>query len=278
MAALEVTRDPSRENALLTLTGILPAAVTFTIERTSPSGNTAEVRGAVDAPTGGETTAIVRDWEVPFNVEVDYLATFRDSGENIIDDAEATFTLEYQGCEAWLVDLAEPTNSLAITIASFAELDFAVAAGVMRVLDRRAPVLVTLPAWTPEGELVLLTDTLVQRDQVRMLLGSGYPILLRTVPEQGVGNMYLGVTDFKEERFLTLGDAPQRQWTVDVVQVERPDPSVFVPVPPTVYAVVAADFDDYADLLDQAHTYDQVAYWDFTGAASGTLPWLPSDV
>jgi len=66
---------------------------------------------------------------------------------------------------------------------------------------------------------------------------------------------------------------------VSVVQVERPDPSVFQPVPPNTYAQVAADFTDYAELLATVGRYDDLAYWDFGGgAASGTLPWLPADV
>ena len=278
MATLTVTRDPTRESALIEIEGMTPATVTFTLERSSPSGNVVDVRGAVNVPTGGEPDAIVRDWEIPFGVPVVYLCTFYDAQEAVVETATAPFTLDYEGCPAWLVDLAEPTNSLAVTIETFSPLDFAVAAGVMRVLERRAPVLVTLPAWTPESELVLLTDTLAERDAMRMILGSGYPVLLRTVPEQGIGNMYLGVTDFKEERFLSLGVAAPRRWTVATVQVERPDPAIFVPIPPTVYAVVAADFNDYADLLAQAHTYDALAYWDFSTATSGTLPWLPSDV
>ena len=275
---MTVERDPTRENALVTIDGVVASADTLTLARTSPSGNTVEVRGVVEYPVEGAASVVVRDWEVPFGVELAYLATFYDANGAVVDTASATFVLDYTGCPAWLVDMAYPTNSLAVVVESFTPLDFAVASGVMRVLDRRAPVLVTLPAWTPDAELVVLTDTLPQRDQVRMLLGSGYPFLLRTVPDQGVGNMYLGVTDFKEARILTDGNAPPRQFTVAVVQVERPDPQVFVPVPPTIYAAVRADFTDYADLLAQVSTYDALAYWDFAGATSGTLPWLPSDV
>jgi len=278
VASLTITREATRENALIAIHGAAATAVTFTLERTSPSGATVAVRGAVDADLEGDPT-LVRDWEVPFGVPLTYRATFYNaSGAVVGTGASATFTLDYTGCPAWLVDMARPTNSLAITIESFTPLDFEVGAGVIRVLDRRAPVLVTLPAWTPDAELVVLTDTLAQRDQVRSLLGSGYPFLLRTVPEQGVGNMYLGVTDFKEERILTLGTRPQRRFAIEVVQVERPNAAVFAPVPPTTYSQVAAIFANYADLLAQVGTYDALAYWTFDGAASGTLPWLPSDV
>jgi hypothetical protein len=208
-----------------------------------------------------------------------YRVTFYNASGAVVGvGASATYTHAYTDCKAWLVDMARPTNSLPVTVQSFTPLDYEAPAGVIRVLDRRAPVLVTLPAFTPDAELVLLTDTLAERDRVRDALGAGYPVLLRTVPEQGVGNMYLGVTDFKEARIQTLGDKPARQFTVDVVQVERPNAAVFAPVPPTTYSQVAALFVDYTDLLAQVGTYDALAYWTFEGAASGTLPWLPSDV
>jgi len=278
VATLTVTRDPVREAALCTIAGAPGTAVTFTLERTSPSGTTVAVRGAVDAHLEGDPT-LVRDWEVPFGVPLQYRVTFYNANGTVVGvGATATYTHNYTGCQAWVVDMARPTNSLPLTIESFTPLDFEVAAGVVRVLDRRAPVLVTLPAWTPDAELVLLTNTLDERDQLRALLGSGYPFLLRTIPEQGVGNIYLGVTDFKEDRLATLGVRPWRRFTVDVVQVERPDAGVFAPVPPTTYSQVHALFVDYADLLAQVVTYDALAYWTFEGAASSTLPWLPSDV
>jgi hypothetical protein len=274
---MTVTPD-ARESARIDIAAIPGAATTYTVQRTSPSGSTVSVRGAQDADVEG-AAAIVHDWEVPFDVALHYVATFYDDNGVVLGTASADYTHSYGECEAWVVDLARPTNSLPLTIESFVSLDFEVAAGVMRVLNRRAPVLVTLPAWTPEGELVLLTETLDERDALRALLGEGYPILVRTIPEQGVGNIYLGVTDFKEERLLSLGDRPQRRFTIAVVQVERPAAHVFQPIPPATYAAVAAEFANYADLLAQVHTYDQLAYWwDVGGVSSGTLPWLPSDV
>jgi len=263
--------DKNRLSVTLDATG-LTVGQPFTITRQAPSGNTAAVRGA-DNVTAAAAEVIVRDWEAPLDIALVYTLT------QAAQTATATVTVTWGRCEAWLCDLALPTNSLFLTIESFVELQFPVPAGVHRVLNRRAPVMTMLPAWTPSGELIVLTDTLAQRDQVRSLLGSGYPFLLRTTPAEGVGNMYLGLTEFDEDRFLTDGYAPQRRFRVQVIQVERPDAALFVPKPPNTYANVKASFATYAALKTAVGTYDQLAYtFPANPDSSPLVPWLPDDV
>jgi len=275
--SIALSLDSARQAVRIALGGIPAGADTFTIERTSPSGNVAAVRGAKDAPVTG-ATAIVRDYEAPFDLDLVYTATAYD-GATVVGTASATFRIDYGECPAWLVDLARPTNSLVVTIESLRELAYGVAAGVHRVLARRAPVMTTLPAYTPTSELVTVHGSLIDRDRMRALLGSGYPILLRTSPEQGIGNMYLGVTGFTEERIFTLGDADERRFRTAVVQVERPDPSIFVPSIPNTYADVNATWASYAAMQAAVGTYDALAYTypDDPDAGPGA-PWLPDDV
>jgi len=277
---LTASVDPGRLDVRLQVDGIPAGADTYTITRTAPSGNVAGVRGATDAPVAaGATTMIVRDWEAPFDLELTYTVTVYD-GTTVVGTATATITVPYGRCPAWLVDLARPTNSLPATIESMQELDFDAPAGVHRVLERRAPVMTTLPAYTPTTELIVLADTLTERDRMRNLFGSGYPFLLRTDPRQGVGNMYLGLTEFVEERILADGYAPYRRFRVSCVQVERPDPAVFVPLAPNTYQNVKDTFADYAALQAAVGTYDQLAYTfpDDPDASGVFVPWLPDDV
>jgi len=274
---LAATIETARYEVRLQVDGIPAGADTLTISRTSPSGNTAAVRGADNSPVTGPSM-VFRDWEAPLDIPLNYTVTVYDAA-TVVGTATATITVTWGECEAWLVDLARPTNSLALTVESLHELDFAVAVGVHRVLNRRAPVMTSLPAWTPTSELIVLTDTLLERDQVRSLLGAGYPFLLRTTPELGVGNIYFGVTDFVEERFLSLGRAPQRRFRVAVVQVERPDPGLFAPTPPNTYAQVKATWATYADMLAAVGTYDGLLYTFPAGTdASPVIPWLPDDI
>ena len=274
---LTATLDAPRAAVKLDLTGIPVGAASVTITRTSPSGNIAGVRGAVGAAVSG-TTYTARDFEIPLGLSVTYNATVYDAGGAVVGSASVAFLVPYADCQAWLVDLARPTNSLQVVIESLAALDYPVPSGIYRVLDRRAPVVVALPAQTPAAELVVLTDSLDERDQCRYLFGSGYPFLVRTTQELGIGNAYFGLSEFVEERLLTLGTKPQRRFRVTVVQVERPDPAIYVPLAPNIYSNVKATYASYAALKAGVASYDALAYTYPVGVVNPLPPWPPDDV
>jgi hypothetical protein len=274
--ALQATLESEKLAARLEVTGIPAGADTLTIERTSPSGSVAGVRGGVDAAVTG-TSFLIRDYELPLDTTVTYTVTCYDGTTNV-GSASAIFAIVYGECDAWLTDLARPTNSLQVRLESLAALAHTVPSGIHRVLDRRAPVVTALVAWTPSTELILLTETLDERDAVRALFGSGYPVLVRTTPEQGIGNLYLALSEFVEERFLTEGDAPERRFRCTCVQVERPDPAIYVPLAPNTYANAKATYATYADLKAALASYDELAYTYPTGVTSPITPWLPDDV
>ena len=276
--ALAITLEAARQNARLDLSGIPTNAATVSITRTSPSGNVAGVRGAVGA-TAEPTEMLFRDYEIPFGLDVLYTATAYGSQGGNLGSVTASFRVDWADCEAWFTDLAQPTNSLVLTIESITELNHEAPAGVHRVLNRRDPVLTTLPAWTPETEVDVITETLGERDAARALFGSGYPFLIRTDPDEGIGNLFLGVTGFVEERFLSDGFSPERRFRVAAVQVARPDPSVYVPLAPNTYANVKASFATYADLQAGVGSYDALAYtYPADPELSPITPWLPDDV
>lgn len=274
--ALAATLDVDRLAAILHLTGIAAGADTVTIERRSPSGNVAAVRGA-DNATVTPPTFMAHDFELPLDVPVTYTATVYD-GSTVMGTATVDFTIAYDSCEAWLVDIARPTNSLPLVIESLTELDYPVPSGIYRVLDRRAPVVVALPAQTPATELIVLTETLEERDRTRNLLGSGYPFLVRTAPEQGIGNIYFALSEFVEERFISLGTAPERRFRIQAVQVERPDPGIYIPLAPNTYANVKTSFASYAALLAGVASYEALAYIYPTGVTNPITPWPPTDI
>jgi hypothetical protein len=178
------------------------------------------------------------------------------------------------------VDLARPINSIRVTAESLPELTYSVDAGVHYVMGRRAPVMTSLPAHTPSGDLAVLTDDLAAREEARAILGSGYPFLLRTSPDWGIGNMYCGVTGYVEGRIVTPGAAPYRRWRAAIQQVERPDPQVFVPTPPNTWAAVKASFATWAAVLAGALTWDALAntYPAVDPEAQPVVPWPPDDV
>jgi hypothetical protein len=273
-ATLETDRDAVR------LDVTCPATTTgLSIWRVAPSGNIAYVRGW-DPGAAAPGAVIARDYEAPLGIELDYYAVANDaSGIGGATSTAATITIPAGDCEVWLVDLARPINSLQVRVESLAELEFPAAVGVHRVLNRRAPVLTSLPTWTPEGELIVLTDDEPQRDAVRALLGSGFPFLLRTTPAWGIGNMYCGMLGFVEGRIVAPGDAPYRRFRVAIVQVERPDPALFEPSAPNTWQNVADTFADWAEVKSLAKTWDNLGNtYPLNPLANPVTPWLPDDV
>src|SRR5262245_56938032 len=95
---LSATLEPARLDVRLDVTGIPAGAGTYTITRVSPSGSSTGVRGAVDAPVSG-ATAVARDWEAPFDVELDYTVTVYD-GATVVGTASVSFTVAYGECAA----------------------------------------------------------------------------------------------------------------------------------------------------------------------------------
>jgi hypothetical protein len=273
-----VTVEPERKDVRINATP--PAGSTgFEIWRVGPSGEAAGVRGWYPHTASGATPLIARDYEAPLGIPLVYHARARDGTGPGAEGTPVTVTVASAWCESWLVDLARPVNSLQVVIESLEELAFDSAVGVHRVLNRRAPVLTALPAWTPSFELVVLSDTLSERDEIRALLGSGYPFLLRTSPDLGIQNMYTGVTGFVEARFLSDGRAPEREFRIQGVQVERPDPALFVPAPPNTWGDVKTAWATWAALRAGVGTWDQLANtYPASPEANPIIPWLPVDV
>ena len=262
--ALAVTLDEPRQAARIEVSGIPAGADTATVERVAPTLIASPVRGAVHADVSGATHLVVRDYELPFNTDVVYRARLYDGATELPGTSDVTFRVDFDDCHAWLVDIARPTNSMLVTIEALPALQFEMPTGLHRVLDRPDPILTTLPARSPSGEAVVLTETLDERDRLREVLGSGYPLMARAVEELGVGDTYgvsyFGITGFIEERIVSRGDAPQRRFRAAIVRVARPDPSTFAPEAPNTYGVVEATYIDWLRLHEAVHTYDELAY------------------
>jgi hypothetical protein len=219
---------------------------------------------------------IVPDWEVPLSVQVVYYAQATVAGAASATGASVPFTVT--DTRDWLVDLARPTNSFPVTVEAFPELAFEGPTGVHRVLDRRDPILTTAPLWTPTGTLAIVTATKSERDRARTILGGGVAFLLRTPPGEGVGNMYLGVTGLREQRLSRLATHYDRRFAAEVVQVARPDPTVFVPEPPLTYADRLAAWPKYQDATATGKSYAELAYTFPPDRIDPIPPWLPDDV
>jgi len=275
--ALTATIEPDVKNVRLDYTAPAGTA-TVTITRTGPSGTPAAVRGWVDEPAV-PGAVIARDFEAPLGVPIVYTATAENAAGSVIDTATATITVPAAGCsDTWLNDLARAANSMVVAIESLPDLDHLVPASVHEIITRRAPIVTSDIAHTPAFELSVLTESLDDRDQCRAILGNGVPVLLRTPPQDGIGNLYFSVLGFHEQRIVTDGTVPDRRFVVTGRQVQRPDPLLYAPVGVATYAHVKATFATYTALKAGRANYDAVLY-DWSGSTpSDIVPWPPDDV
>lgn len=260
-------------------TTIPAGANRVTISRTGPSGTAAAVR-RFSAAVVGAGPLIARDFEAPIGVPLTYtVSTWTDPNTGAAVVTTATITIASQGCsDTWLTDLVRPANTLRTIIASLPELAHSVPASVHWILGRRPPIVTSDVANTPTFELSVLTETDTEREATRALLGNGVPVLLRTPPENGIGNVYFAVLAYTEQRLTSSGTLPARRFVISSVQVARPDPGLYVPLAPTTYAHVKASFATYAALLAARATYDALAY-DYSGRTpEDVVPWPPDDV
>lgn len=233
---LAASVGPSKSVSLL----VTPpsGAVSLKLARLSPSGETAYVRGANPRTLVTTDPVTVVDYEAPIGVPLTYAATVMDSGGVESAAATAVITIASAGCDdTWLVDLARPANTLQIMFESFAELDYGIDAGVHWILARRDPIVTSGLAHTATFEAAFLTETLAERDTARDALGNGTPLLFRTPPENGIGNLYFSCLGWREQRIVTRAVQPDRRFLVSGVEVFRPDPALFVtsPTPPVPF-------------------------------------------
>lgn len=275
--ALTATVEPDVRAVRLEYT--IPAGgATVTLQRVGPSGTVAVLRGYMDLPHA-PGPLVARDFEAPIGVPLTYTATTKNGAGTVTNTATVTITVTAQGCDdTWLTDLARPINTLRVLIEQLPDLAYAVPASVHDIIGRRTPIVTSDIARTPEFELSVLTETLDERDDARAVLGNGVTVLLRTPPEDGIGNLYFAVTEFHEQRVISAGTVPDRRFVVSGRQVDRPDPVLYAPAPPSTYATVKATYATYAALKAARASYDAVLY-DWSGAAPpDVVPWPPVDV
>ena len=252
------------------------------VSRVGPSGVVAYVRQAYAVPiASAPTTFTARDFEVPFGVPVVYTArVYKADGSQASSASAAAVTVTPPTSDPWLTDLIRPLNSQPVTVEKYDPLAYEQPLGIHRVLERRAPVVTADVAWTPTGQLVFCTLDDLAHSHARDTLGNGVPVLLRTLPEQGPGNVYLMLTGWAISRVSRIATRPERRFTCDTVQLDRPDARVFKPVAPMTYAGLLSKYPTYQALTSSGRTYDQVLYdYASAGAGAGTaVPWPPRDV
>jgi hypothetical protein len=272
------TVEPDYQNVELTYDTPAGAGL-LTLSRTGPSGVAATVRGWSSAPVAGGVRVTARDYEAPIGVPLTYTADCRTGAGAELETLTTSITVPSGGCsDMWLNDLARVGNSLKVIVEQIPELLYPIPSTEHDVITRRTPIVTSDVAHTPSLEVSVLTETDDARARARALLGNGVPILLRTPPENGVGNMYLSVTEFKEQRIVAGATVPDRRFVISARQVARPDPDLFAPDTAVLYQNVRDSYATYEELRSDRATYDAVLYGWGGVEASDIVPWPPSDV
>jgi hypothetical protein len=249
------------------------------ISRVGPSGTVAYVRqGYAMVIASAPTTVVLRDFEVPFGVPMTYTATvYKADGSQAASASAVPITVTPPSLDPWLTDLTRPLNSQPVTVEKLDPMAYEQPLGLHRVLERRSPVVTADLAWTPNAELVFVTLDGDSGIKARDALGNGVPVLLRTLPEQGPGNMYLIMTGWSIARVSRVATRPERRFSCQAVQIDRPDPRVYKPRPPLTYATLLTKYGTYP-AVKAAGTYDQVLYDYAAGTSGAVAPWPPRDV
>jgi hypothetical protein len=271
------TVEPDYQDVRLNYTAPAGTArVTFT--RTGPSGVAAIVRGWA-AATALPGDIVARDYETPIGVPVTFTALAEDGAGVDLDTQTTVVTIPSGGCaDTWLNDLARVGNTLRVILESIPELAYLTPTTTHEVITRRTPIITSDVAHTAQLEVTFLTETDDERDRARAMLGNGIPVLLRTPPEDGVGNMYLAVLGFREQRIVSPATTPDRRFVLSARHVARPDPTLFIPLAAVLYTDVRAGFASYLELRDEPNTYESLLY-DYSGdEPSDIVPWPPGDV
>ena len=255
--------------------GVPAGAASLYVQRTAPDDPGVYVRGAAGSPVA-PGAVVLRDYEAPVGADLEYAAWVTNlAGEASTQASAGPVEIPSSPSDdPWLVDIGRPSNTQRVTLDHLAELDYVVNAGVHNIIGRRDPIVTSDIALAPAFELSFYTLDEGAREKARSALGSGFPVELRTAPEQGVGVLYLAVLGWKEQRPSRIAFHAERRFAVQAQQVVAPSPTLYAPLPPVTYDSLEAAVADYAALDAAYPDYDSIAIdFDLGGGASDSEPW-----
>lgn len=256
------TADPCPRVGV-TVTG-LSAVVesTITVWRSVAGEPRAAVRGLRGAVVVDATYVV--DYEAPLGRPVTYTLEVT-SGPTTPTTLEATVSVA--STDAWLQDPLDPSTAVALATdqvdggvwfhaRALSRIGYASTAELVQVLGAEYPVALGGRPGAPTGvPFDVFTDSAEQCNRVRTLIGSAFPLLLRTVPaiSPPLRSLAYMRADAVEQPVTSLMGGTLTVWelTGDLVQ----PPSIRILVPTWTYAQVAAMWATYADAAAAGRTY-----------------------
>lgn len=219
-------------------------AITVT-EQTS--GNV--VRGLSAASAAGGARAGI-DHEPEFGVGLSYVAkAYGSTGSLLATSAAAAITLPdpASGTATWLKSLTTPSASVSLVTKTVPAWDGDIAQGIIRVIDRPDPIVVSDVRQYETATIELWTRNAAELAALKTLLGTPGPYLLQ-MPGFGEADAYVTVGKYQRPRATNLAAHTFYAWSLPLTAVTRPDPAGWsVAIPGHTYADSATRWPLYSN-------------------------------
>lgn len=245
---IELGYDERRGRVRVGAFGLDSDAVRAVVQsRLHGSGKWYPVRGGKVAVSGGHFARTVDDYEFPSGAAVDYQIVAYASVEGAPDDivTSAYATQPAIDPETWLKFIAKPPLNQRLTLVGWGDIARANRNARFDVRNRPDPIMVTDVHSSRTVTISLRTEDEQTGDALDAALSAGYPAFLHTPVGLALPTMYVTIGDYHYARPSSYSHV--RTWTVDLVEVAPPPPSVFGP--PTTWQTIIDSYSSWADVI-----------------------------
>ena len=199
----------------------------LTVSRVQQDGSRTVVRGTsglIDRQVITSDAMIIEDHEAPLNVSVYYvIEQFPPGSLTASTRIGDTVTLTLADINlAWLKDPSNPQRNLQVMVAKPPDWNRPIDQASFVVRGRRNKVTLSGKRQGLEGDLAVVTRSDQERKSLHLLLDSGNVLLWQAAPGMGVDDMYVNVGQVPEARFGPLAQDVWRNWTLPLVEADRP--------------------------------------------------------
>jgi hypothetical protein len=197
---------------------------TLELERSDDAGATwTPVRGFTGGAAVSGSTWPANDYESQNSVNALFRsrATYLSGGLPIVGPWTQSSATKWAMAADWLKDPTRPGRNRAVMVQANPVLDRPRPQGVNDVIGRRDPIVVSDIRRTRRGQLVLITLTDDDADDLLDLTDADV-LLFQPRPGARIGQMYIAIGAVPEAPVNDLYDQPERLWPISFVEVAKP--------------------------------------------------------
>jgi hypothetical protein len=256
----QVYYDRIRGRIRLTANGMAPNVVRAEIDsRTLGSTKWSPIRGGKVAVVGGRFQRSVDDYEFPAGNGVQYRIRAITTAENIVPVAVAQtviVTMPDTLDEVWVKFIVAPARNTRVQLVGWSEVARKSRSAVFGVRGRPDPIVVSDVHTSRTVSVDLRTETEDEAEALDQALGAGFPCYFQTPSNVPLRSMYATVGDYSWRR-VGRRDSTHQVFTVPLTEVAPPPLSVVGPG--LTFQSLRDTYDTFADLVDDADTFLEVA-------------------